>query len=151
MALRCKNARLCTSKIKVLPGLAAWVVVLWATWYTQHCLSVVAAVNHALLCIHVRTYTTGQQYDGCHEGSFLYSMSTLACHKHMLVPLYRSSCCKQFVCACSCTLFVGKHCVYLVSQVPPWLCNAKELCEQNASNSQHGPSAENEFQVGRMR
>lgn len=29
--------------------------VLWATWYTQHCLSTVTvdAVNHALLCMYV--------------------------------------------------------------------------------------------------
>ena len=34
-----------------------------------------------------------------------------------------------------------KACNYLVAQVPPWLCNAKELSEKDASYSKHCPSA----------
>ena len=32
-----------------------------------------------------------------------------------------------------------KACKYLVAQVPPWLCNAKELSEKDASYSKHCP------------
>ncbi len=108
-----------------------------------------AACCISCLAVDGRANDRTEQHDGWREGSFLCSMSTLTCNKHMLLRLDRSSCCKRFVYACSCTLFVGECCLYLVSQIPPWLCNAKELCEQNASNSQHGPSAENRFEVER--